>query len=153
MSLDFLDTSAVVKLYIYEAGTERMRSLFSGDVDRLFTVSSLTQVEVRSAIRKRERLQEIDGALAVKAIVLFEQHFQARYIIQPINNMILEDAKVLVDRRGLRAYDAIQLAACLAVKGSAGENAATFVCADRDLLKAAESEGLEVLNPTDERLR
>ena len=149
MSLYFLDTSAVVKLYIHEAGTERMRSLFSGDADRFFTVSSLTQVEVRSAIRKRERLQEIDGALAVKAIIPFEQHFQARYIIQSINNMILQNAKALVDRRGLRAYDAIQLAACLAVRGNAGENAATFVCADRDLLKAAESEGLEVLNPMD----
>jgi predicted nucleic acid-binding protein len=127
-----------------------MRSLFNGDADRLFTVSSLTQVEVRSAIRKRERLQEIDGALAVQAIIRFEQHFQARYIIQSINNMILEEAKALVDRRGLRAYEAIQLAVCLAVKGSAGESAATFVCAERDLLRAAESEGLEVLDPIDQ---
>jgi len=107
LNLYFLDTSALVKLYIYEAGTERMRNPFTGDADRFFAVSSLTQVEVRSAIRKRERLREIEAALAAKAIVLFEQHFRDRYIVQSIDSRILEDAKALVDRRGLRAYDAI----------------------------------------------
>ena len=138
-----------MKLYISEVGTDRMRSLFSGDADRLFTLSSLTQVEVRSAVRKRERLQEIGGAFAVKAIMLFEQHFRDRYIIQSINNTILEGAKAIVDRYGLRAYDAIQLAGCLELRSGVGETAPTFVCSDHDLVRAAALEGLEVLNPAD----
>jgi len=63
--------------------------------------------------------------------------------------MILEDTKALIDRRGLRAYDAIQLAACLGLRSTVSEQAPTFVCADHDLLRAAASEGLEILNPSD----
>jgi hypothetical protein len=81
--------------------------------------------------------------------MLFEQHFRDRYIIQSINNTILEGAKAIVDRYGLRAYDAIQLAGCLELRSGVGETAPTFVCSDHDLVRAAALEGLEVLNPAD----
>jgi uncharacterized protein len=144
----FFDTSALVKFYIREPGTDQLVRLAEG-ADHNFVVLSLTQVEFRSAIRKRERMREIDANLATELIGLFEDHFQTLFDIQPIGPAIYSSAKLLVDRYALRAYDAVQLAGCLELKKSVGEQAPTFVCADRDLLKAAESEGLDVLNPTD----
>jgi uncharacterized protein len=146
LALYFLDTSALVKLYVQEIESERLVPLFETDGNR-FALSSLTQVEFRSAIRKRERMQETAPLLATKAIVLFERHLETNYITQSIDIPILDRAKSLIDRYGLRAYDAMQLAACLALKRAVGEP--TFVCADGELLRAAAAEGLEVLNPTD----
>jgi uncharacterized protein len=113
-----------------------------------FAVSSLTQVEFRSAIRKKERMKEMDPLLALKAIERFEDHLENNYVTQSIDIAILNSAKALVDRYGLRAYDAVQLASCLALQRTVAE-LPIFVCADLDLLRAAASEGLEVLNPAD----
>ena len=44
-------------------------------------------------------------------------------------------------------YDALQLAGCLLLHSKVGEQP-TFVCADRQLIKAAEDEGLTVFDPT-----
>jgi uncharacterized protein len=142
----FFDTSALVKFYIRESGTDQLVQL-AESADHRFVVLSLTQVEFRSAIRKRERMREIDASLAIELIGLFEDHVLTLFESQSIDSAILSAAKGLVDRHGLRAYDAMQLAGCLELKRSVGEQAPTFVCADRDLLSAAESEGLEVLNP------
>jgi predicted nucleic acid-binding protein len=51
----------------------------------------------------------------------------------------------MIDRYPLRAYDAVQLAGCLVL--SAIEDL-TFVCSDLQLLEAARSEQLSVLDPT-----
>jgi len=148
LALFFFDTSALVKFYIRESGTDQLIRLAEG-ADHRFVVLSLAQVEFRSAIRKRERMREIDANLATDLIALFEDHFQTLFDSQSIDATIFSGAKLLVDRHALRAYDAMQLAGCLELKRSVGEQAPTFVCADRDLLRAAESEGLEVLNPID----
>jgi predicted nucleic acid-binding protein len=52
----------------------------------------------------------------------------------------------MIDRYALRAYDAVQLAGCLMLCGTAVE-AFTFVCSDHRLLEAARSEQLRVLDP------
>jgi predicted nucleic acid-binding protein len=113
-----------------------------------FAVSSLTQVEFRSAIRKMERMKEMDPIFALKAIARFEGHLEVNYVTESIDIAILDGAKSLVDLYGLRAYDAVQLASCLSVRRAAGEST-IFVSGDRDLLRAAAAEGLQVLNPTD----
>jgi len=71
------------------------------------------------------------------------------YLVQPITETVLERACELIDRQGLRAYDAIQLAACLTLAVSPANTLATFVCADHQLLDAARDEGLTVLNPSE----
>ena len=56
----------------------------------------------------------------------------------------------LTHRRRLRGYDAVHLAAALTVLpalSEAGLAPLVFVTADRDLLQAANAEGLEVEDP------
>jgi predicted nucleic acid-binding protein len=153
LALYYLETSALVKLYIREPGTDQLLRLASRAANHRFAVLSLTQVEFRSAIRKRERIRDIEDALASELIARFEEHLETKYVSQTVNSSVLDAAKALIDRYALRAYDAVQLAGCLGLKRGAGKQAPTFICADHALIQAAAAEGLEVLNPIDERLQ
>jgi predicted nucleic acid-binding protein len=64
-----------------------------------------------------------------------------------INDFVLDVASALVDRHALRAYDAIQLAGYVALRGSTGTDVPVFVCSDHALLEAARLEGIPILDP------
>lgn len=65
----------------------------------------------------------------------------AEMIVVEVRRSILDLAVELVERRPLRAYDAVQLA-CAQRLSERGRTAVTFVCADRRLVEAAVAEGL-----------
>ncbi len=149
MAAYFLDTSALAKLYIRETGTEQMvRLAVRADGPQLI-ILSLSRVELRSAIRQRVRSRELTQENAEAALAHFGEHLGTVFLVQPITEAVLERASSVIDRQGLRAYDAIQLAACLTLAVSPEEGFATFVCADHQLLGAARAEGLTVLNPSE----
>jgi predicted nucleic acid-binding protein len=75
-----------------------------------------------------------------------EKHLRSLFLTQLVTDAVLEEAAGLLDRHPLRAYDAVQLAGCKILQSSLGEPVA-FVCSDHQLLRAAESEGLQVVNP------
>jgi len=63
---------------------------------------------------------------------------------------LLSAATLLVQKHGLRAYDAVQLAAAVALNNqrvAAGTGAVTLVSADQELNAAAAAEGLSVDDP------
>ncbi len=147
MALYYLETSALVKLYVREPGTDRLLQLASRAADHRLAVLALAQVEVHSAIRKRQRLGDIDESVATLVIGRFEQHLETKFVRQIVSDSVLDTATGLVDRYSLRAYDAVQLAGCVVLKATSGAQEPVFICADRQLLQAAESEGLQSLDP------
>ena len=149
MALLYVDTSALVKIYIDERGSEGMRELASSDVGHRLATCSLTQVEFHSAIWRRRRVGELDGEAAKQAAELFDSQFRAKFLRRLINDWTLDLASELAARRPLRAYDAVQLASCLAMEEDMREPS-VFISADRQLLAAAKAEGLSVLDPTEE---
>jgi uncharacterized protein len=142
----YLDTSALVKLYVTEPGTAQMLRLANPDYGYTLAVASITRVEFRAAVRQRQRGGDLPEGQADSLIARLERHFQDVYLVQPITEALLEEASGLVDRHSLRAYDAIQLAGCVSVQFQMKERP-VFVCSDRRLLAAAEREGLIVLDP------
>ena len=147
MPLYYLDTSALVKLYVREPGTERLLSLADRASESRLAILALAQVELRSAVRRRERSGEIPAAVAAQLLEVFKRHIEARFITQAVTDFVLDLASVLVDRYALRAFDAVQLAGYLALKSSAGSDVPVFVCSDRELLNAAAQEGIPILDP------
>jgi predicted nucleic acid-binding protein len=77
----------------------------------------------------------------------FSEHFSTLFVVQPLHSAMMDLACELSARHPLRAYDAIQLAGCLAVWNSMGKMPPVFVCSDKALLAAAQAEGLPVLEP------
>ncbi|HEY6337543.1 MAG TPA: type II toxin-antitoxin system VapC family toxin [Candidatus Sulfotelmatobacter sp.] len=146
--LYYLDSSALVKLYIREAGTEHMLLLAGRKAGHQLAILALAQVEVRSAFRKRQRAGEMGGGLADELLVAFERHLESRFVRQGITGAILDLACKLLDEHRLTSFDAVQLAGYFAVKTAAGIDVPIFVCADRELLLAAEAEGIPALDPS-----
>jgi predicted nucleic acid-binding protein len=149
LALYYFDTSALVKLYVREPGTERLLRLASRQAGHRFAVLTLAQVEFRAAVRKRQRLGDINEVVAGQLLARFEQHLEAKFVRQILTDSVLDTATELVDRYPLRAYDAIQLAGCIVLKGVSGGQEPIFVCADGHLLQAAESEGLDFMDPSE----
>lgn len=145
--LYYLDSSALVKLYIREAGTERMLALAERAAGHQLAVLALAQVEVRSAFRRRQRAGEMGDRLADELLAAFERHLESRFLRQVVTDAMLDVACRLLDQHRLSAFDAIQLAGYFAVKTAAGRDAPVFVCADNELLAAAEGHGVPVFDP------
>lgn len=147
MASYYLETSALVKLYVREAGTERLLALATPSGGNRLAILALAQVEFRSAVRRRERNREIPSPIASQLLNAFERHVAGRFLIQMVTDFVLDTACMLVDRHALRAFDAIQLAGYIVLKTARGADVPVFVCSDQELLIAAKREGAPVLDP------
>jgi len=148
LALYYLETSALVKLYVYEAGTDRLLGLTASDAGHRFAILSLAQVEFRSAIRGRQRRGEIPDKAADELMESFRRHVEGRFLIQSFSDSLLDVASALIDSYPLRGYDAAQLAGYLMLRSISGTEEPTFVCSDHALLAAARNEGCPVLDPS-----
>jgi predicted nucleic acid-binding protein len=149
LALYYLETSALVKLYVYELGTERLLALDS-EAGHKFSILSLAQVEFRAAIRRRQRGGEISGSQADGLIESFDRHLEGRFVVQPFTESLLDVALALLDGYPLKGYDAMQLAGYLMLRSISGAEEPIFVCADKTLLSAARNEGCPILDPSED---
>jgi predicted nucleic acid-binding protein len=151
MGLRYLETSALVKLYIAEAGTPAMERMASPLAGHVLAVSALSRVECVSAIRRRLREADLEQSAAEAAERQLNRHLALRFLIQPVTDRVLDEAVTLLHRHPLRAFDALQLAGFLVLVSMSSPDAADppiFVSADERLLAAARAEAVEVQNPS-----
>lgn len=135
----FADSSALVKLYADEPGFEAVRDR------RTYVVSALARVEVPAALWRKQRMGELPAeacSLLVRAFTadLLTGGSATRLLGVAITDRVLTDAARLTGSRGLRAYDAVQLA-CARAARAADPEITTFACFDRALSDAAAAEG------------
>lgn len=109
MSL-YLDSSALVKRYLIESGTEAVHELFGGP--DAVAGSALTGVEVPAAISRARRAGIVRAADATRAIALFQGDW-ANFVRIPVDDRRLGAAAVLAERYSLSALDAVHLASAL----------------------------------------
>ena len=145
----FFDSSALVKAYIAETGTNWVRTILDDPQHRI-SISALAEVEVVSALTRRFN----EGDLTQDQFDLAYDELSldcATYLLVEVTNQILNAAVTRARKHALRAYDAVQLASALAVKTvlATRNNAAelTLVSADNALNNAATLEVLRVENP------
>ena len=148
MALYYLETSALVKLYVHEEGTGMLLRLAADETGNRFAILSLAQVELRAAIRRRQRMGQVSAAAADVLLDSFRQHAEQQFLVQPFSESLLDVAFALLDGYALRAYDAMQLAGYLILRSMSGAEEPVFVCADKALLSAARNEGCAVLDPS-----
>ena len=146
MASAYLDTSALIKLYIEEEGTAQVVGLLEDSGDLQAIILDVTLIESRSAVRRREREGDILGADADRILQRIEADASSSFLVQPSTSAVMEEAARLIDWYPLKTYDALQLAGCLVVRNRVS-GSLTFVCADIQLCKAAGNEGLATLNP------
>ena len=136
----YADTSALIKKYVREAGSDQVLAYF-GQYSIIGT-AALTQAEMASAMSKAARLGWVEESEISVAWQDFLAHWPA-YTRLPVSAGIVERAASLSWRHGLRAYDSVHLASALAWKDVTGDEV-NFACYDKNLLNAARQEGLQV---------
>jgi uncharacterized protein len=127
MAVYFFDSSVLVKRHVDEAGSARVRSLTRVKARHTLYIARITAVEITSAITRRQRGRHLSAAQAGAILGHFRRHLTDRYAILEITPSLLADAMRLARAHGLRAYDAVQLAAALEVdrierKGQSGKD-------------------------------
>jgi predicted nucleic acid-binding protein len=142
----FLESSAFAKLFVLEQGSEPLIRLLNTIDDSFKLVSSVASLEIRSAIRRRERAGEIlpsDADLALDGL----EAESIRIVEQPVSSQVIDVARMVVDGHPLRALDALHLATCIVARETMQVSDICFVSSDDALLRAAESEHFPILNP------
>ncbi len=139
----YLDTSALVKKYVAEIGTLKLRALLRGVGD--LATSKLTYAEATASFARKRRDGGI-GAAAYKSVIRgFEEDWQRLTVVE-LTDDLLPRIKSLVERHGLRGADAVHLASALWL-GAALSESIVIVASDVHLLGAATREGLDTYNP------
>jgi predicted nucleic acid-binding protein len=146
----FFDSSALVKRYAHETGSDWILALTEPTARHSLYIARITAVEVVSALTRRQRGGSVSGIDAATAMAAFRHDLSHQYRVVEINPAVITQAMQLAETHGLRGYDAVQLAAALIVqkmRETLGLPALELVSADRDLNEAAAAEDLTVDNP------
>lgn len=159
MKVFFLDTSAIVRLYVVETGWQWIRNLIrSATADAATTqvcFCDLALPETVSALRQiaqapdaaRRGLSRASFRRTVP-LVWSDLH-ETSALIRVRASGCMPLATRVVERQEIRGADAVHLAAALTVRDSvAGTLPFAFVSHDDRQCRAAEREGLEVITPS-----
>lgn len=136
----YLDTSALVKRYVAEAGSDEVAALL--EQAEFQAASIITEAELPAALGRAVRLSlisERDGRSAMKA---WEKDREELLWIQ-LPQLTAQHAGQLALQDGLRGYDAIHLATALWWQANLGE-ALVMATYGRELWRAAKMRGLMV---------
>ena len=146
----FLDTSALVKRYVPETGSNWIQLITDVASNNDLAISQITWVEVYSAFARRQREGSLSAGELDILLQKFRNEFDTQYRVIEVDPALIESAGQLVIQYLLRAYDAVQLASGLYVQSvltSMPETQLIFVSADNRLLNIAQSAGLAIDNP------
>ena len=137
----FCDSSALVKLYVQEEGSDQMQ--LAAKRIKIVAAARITYAEAMAALSRRGRESPVDGP----SISLAKQKLAAdwdKYVLVEITQDLMVLAADLAETFALRGYDSVQLAAARTLQQSAGQ-ALRFACFDQRLSRAAGVLGMETL--------
>jgi uncharacterized protein len=149
MARYFFDTSALVKHYHAETGTDAVdRVIGEGSAELL--IARLTLVETISVFAIKVRTREFDAVEFARLLGLFATYVvHRRYQVFRVLNVHYDRARDLIAThrlgRQIRTLDALQLSVALHLHQAVPID--HFVCADQRLCDIARLEGLAVVNP------
>ena len=141
MSIIYFDTSALVKKYIEELGSDQISESYSRA--ELIGTAMITPPEMAFALSRAMRRKVIDDDAAGEAWNMFEKDWDTYFVVD-VNQALIGRASTLVWEQGLRGYDAVHLASMLGWQEALGVDIAlaTF---DIELWEAAKRLNIHVI--------
>jgi predicted nucleic acid-binding protein len=138
----FFDSSAIVKRYVAEIGSNWILQLSAPNAKNTIFLARITWVEILSALSRRQREGSIDAATVAQIVAVLQTHFAKQYRVLEVDRTLTDMAGDLVRQHPLRAYDALQLAAALRLKNALNQAQLldpVFLTADQRLLAIAQA--------------
>lgn len=150
MTAYYFDTSALIKQYVNETGSEWVRNLFLPEHDHFFITCRLTMPEIYSAFARRLRERSVTEASYATNIRAFESDATAVYRFLELTLEVVQLSRHILEQYPLRANDAVQLASAVVANRlliASNLTPLRFLSADERLIQAATAEGLICDNP------
>jgi predicted nucleic acid-binding protein len=141
----YLDTSALVKRYVEETGSEDVLDWM--DRAEMIGTGLVTRAEVASAITRATRMNYLTNQTSRKTLDKFRQEWESIHRL-PTNEELIARADFMACQYGLRGYDAVHLAATLIWQEALMEPV-TLATYDQELAIAGRNSGLQVLPEID----
>ena len=136
--ITYVDTSSLLKLVIDEVGSERAELIW--DTADVLASAVLVVVEGRAALAAARRGGRLDTRQYRRARRELNALVDTLLIVE-VTEELVADAADLAESQALRGYDAVHLAAAIAIE------ATILTSADTELCEAAQHCGLHVANP------
>jgi uncharacterized protein len=139
----YVDTSALVKRYIREPGSERVeKALVGADI---VSTSVLAYAELLSALARKRRSRDVSEKSFRLALNRFEEDW-ADILVVDLHKDLFPLIKKLIEKHALRGADAVHLSSALWLTASSGLPV-VFWASDAQLVDAAKAEGVSVVDP------
>ncbi|MFN3480065.1 MAG: type II toxin-antitoxin system VapC family toxin [Thermodesulfovibrionales bacterium] len=140
----YLDTSVLVKLYVEETGSEKIR-----DITRNATVVSTSKVayaEARAAFARKQKEDGFSINTLRRIVDDLNKDWESYFVIE-LTDGLIRFAGDIAEKHLLRGFDSIHLASALYLKNKTGVEI-YFSSNDARLNQAADEEGIIVLGKT-----
>ncbi len=135
----YLDTSALVKLYIQEDGSD----IVNNHKDRA-TIVSTSRIAYAEALSAFVRCRDEKVLLKKdydKCITSFKSDWEMYFVIE-VSEKIVEIAGNLIESHSIRGFDSIHLASAMVLRKEINQSI-DFMCWDNRLLEVAKKEGFK----------
>lgn len=139
----YFDSSALVKRYVREEGSDAVQSLVTKGEG--IATSKLAYPEMLSAFGRKHRTGELARGLFEGLLDQFEADWKTVLVVE-LHDELLPTVKLLLTKYPLKGADTVHLSSALWLKRAVQADV-TFVASDANLLKAAQGERLKVINP------
>lgn len=143
----YLDTSALVKYYVQEPGSDVVRRAVEDDPDPAFSVLAI--VELASALWRKVREGGVEESEIANVLQRFLDDARHALVVPLVDGQgpVAQEAMRLCRDMGLKAADAVHLATALVLSARSTTTPLVFLAADRQLVQAARRSGLQALDP------
>lgn len=139
----YFDSSALVKRYIEEEGSDKVNALLKEGP--FAVVSRLAYPEILAAITRRHKAGDIETGAFERIKNAFKADWASLGVIE-MHKEVFQLIDEVIAAHGLKGADSIHLSTALWLKRATREHV-VFVASDLELLKAAKAERLEICNP------
>lgn len=151
MPIYYLDTSAIMKRYKSEIGSEVVEELFVGLTDSEFLITSqLTVLEANSVVARH-----LEGPATIRReyrtmrerFIRDMRDYQVTII--PVQSELVAEAVNTVFNYPLRTLDALHFTSAVMLERELRDQDIYVVSADREIVEACEAYGISTLDPGD----
>jgi predicted nucleic acid-binding protein len=139
----YLDSSALVKRYIEEDGSDKVNALL--EERSVAAASRLAYPEILAAITRRHKAKEIETGAFERIKKAFKFDW-ASFVVVEFHKEVFQFIDEIIIKYALKGADSVHLASALWLKKAMKEDV-VFVASDLELIKAAKAEKLQIFNP------
>ncbi len=138
----YLDTSSLVKLYVEEIDSEKIRN-FAHNAAAVST-SKIAYAEARAAFARKQKEEAFSLKVLRKIVEDLNRDWESYFVIE-ITDGLIRFAGDIAEKYLLRGFDSIHLASAIHLKNRANSDI-HFSSYDTRLNQSAEKEGITILS-------